>query len=1142
MIGTLRARVGMLLTALALAVAAISITPVAAYATSTGTLQGHVQLASGAEYGSAIISIYTSTGSGFATTYVGDDRSFSFTGLAPGSYRLQISSSDAGVNAISPYWLGGQSIGSGPLFSVSADQVRDVGTISVPTGAVISGTVSNMTDSPLGIVGVNVLGADGTFEYHTDAIDYSDGSASYSVAGLRPGSYKVQFLPGDEYQSQYWNNKPSLASATVISVSGTQTISGIDAVLRSRPHIAGTVRGTSPSGTVSPLYRSTLEVYSSSGDFIAYESTESNGSFDFAVDPGIYTIEFLAPDGQDYAPQWYGGGRFRESSTLIDVSSSRTGIDATLAPASSISGTLQSTSSPITSVEVWAVAKTGSGNWTILSGSTVAADGTYRVDGLPAGPVVLQFQNLGVTGMPSSYYPSAATPDNAQVIDLSSDQHLTAFDATIGASLTYSPGSIVQLSGTSTRYLSDGQGGLITLPNTAIDSDFGFNQGTFTVSSIPASTTIYGPLTDVLACGAGAIWIAGDHEITDLRMAAGAVAGWPITHVPDALCNALPHGVDYQNGYPPLNMPQQVFVRARDTGVVYWAYGGSIRQVTTSQISTIDSYSPSRIITIDGPTVRARPLNPNLGAPELFTAPAVFGSGAVGSTWTVDTGYWGGGATGVANLAPFWLRCNRPVTTAWTTVPAGCTAIANAHSANYVSTAADAGKYLTAQVAASNTLGFTLAGALTTGATDGPVAPANAAAPTVSGSAAVGSTWTVSTGTWSGSPTPTVAPFWLRCATPVTVAWTTVPAGCTAISGARSTSYVSTDADAGKYLTAQVAGSNSVGFALAGALTTVVTDGPIVPANTAAPTVTGSTTVGSTWTVSTGTWSGTPSPTLVPFWLRCGTPVTAAWTTVPAGCSAIAGARSTTYVSTSADAGKYLTVQVAGSNSAGFALAGALTTVATDGPVAPASTAAPTVSGSTAVGSTWTVNPGTWTGTPAPTLAPFWLRCTSPLTTAWTSVPPGCTAISGARGTSYVSTTADAGKYLTAQVAATNSAGFALAGALTTVATVGPVAPANTAAPTVAGSAAVGSTWTVTPGTWTGTPAPTLAPFWLRCTNPVTTAWTTVPAGCTAITGARSTTYVSTTADAGKYLTAQVAGTNSAGFTLAGALTTVATG
>ena len=95
--------------------------------------------------------------------------------------------------------------------------------------------------------------------------------------------------------------------------------------------------------------------------------------------------------------------------------------------------------------------------------------------------------------------------------------------------------------------------------------------------------------------------------------------------------------------------------------------------------------------------------------------------------------------------------------------------------------------------------------------------------------------------------------------------------------------------------------------------------------------------------------------------------------------------------------------------------------------------------------------------------------------------------------------------------------------------------PVNTVAPSVSGSASVGSTWTVNTGTWTGSPAPMIGIFWLRCTSPVAVKFTTVPPGCTAITGANSATYVAAAADAGKYLTAQLAGVNASGWSLAGA-------
>ncbi|GHF14024.1 CAP domain-containing protein [Pseudolysinimonas yzui] len=431
------------------------------------------------------------------------------------------------------------------------------------------------------------------------------------------------------------------------------------------------------------------------------------------------------------------------------------------------------------------------------------------------------------------------------------------------------------------------------------------------------------------------------------------------------------------------------------------------------------------------------------------------------------------------------------------------------------------------------------------------VAPVNTVAPTVSGASAVGTTWSSTTGTWTGAPTPTYQRTWLRCSQAVTTTYSAIPTGCTAISGATAATYVSTTADVGKYLTVLVTASNSAGSAKAGARTTVATTAtttPVAPVNTVAPTVAGSSSVGSTWTSTTGTWAGTPAPTFQRTWLRCTLPVLTAYSATPLGCAAISGATGATYVSTSADVGKYLTVLVTATNSAGSAKAGARTTVATTGTVVavgPLNIAAPTVSGSSSVGSTWTSTTGTWTGAPAPTYQRTWLRCTQPVTTSYSAIPTGCTAITGATATSYVSTSSDVGKYLTVLVTATNSAGTTKAGARTTVATtaaVTPAAPVNTVAPTVSGASAVGSTWTSTTGTWTGTPAPTFQRVWLRCNQPLTSAYSAIPAGCAQISGATAATYVSTSSDVGKYLTVFVTATNSAGTAKAGARTTVATG
>jgi hypothetical protein len=196
----------------------------------------------------------------------------------------------------------------------------------------------------------------------------------------------------------------------------------------------------------------------------------------------------------------------------------------------------------------------------------------------------------------------------------------------------------------------------------------------------------------------------------------------------------------------------------------------------------------------------------------------------------------------------------------------------------------------------------------------------------------------------------------------------------------------------------------------------------------------------------------------------------------------------------------------------------------------PLNTVAPTASSaSTAIGAVWTVARGTWKGGPTPSITQAWLRCDRPITTTYAGTPAGCVAISGATGVTYISRLADAGKYLTARVTARNSVGTKSIVALTTAATEPLVKPANTVAPTVLGFTRVGSTWILDPGSFTGTPSPTLRRAWYRCTAPVTTVATKVPAGCVAISGATGFTYTSTRLDSGKYLVAVVTATNSLG-------------
>ncbi len=189
------------------------------------------------------------------------------------------------------------------------------------------------------------------------------------------------------------------------------------------------------------------------------------------------------------------------------------------------------------------------------------------------------------------------------------------------------------------------------------------------------------------------------------------------------------------------------------------------------------------------------------------------------------------------------------------------------------------------------------------------------------------------------------------------------------------------------------------------------------PVNTQLPSISGTTTVGQQLTATSGTWTGTPTPTYSYAWKRCDTH--------GANCTPISGAIGNAYTLTTTDAGNTITVAVTATNTAGTATATATpTTVIQQTGSAPVNTQLPSISGTTTVGQQLTATSGTWTGTPTPTYSYAWKRCDTN--------GANCTPISGAIGNAYTLTTTDAGNTITVAVTATNTAGTATATATPT--------------------------------------------------------------------------------------------------------------
>ena len=282
--------------------------------------------------------------------------------------------------------------------------------------------------------------------------------------------------------------------------------------------------------------------------------------------------------------------------------------------------------------------------------------------------------------------------------------------------------------------------------------------------------------------------------------------------------------------------------------------------------------------------------------PAATSAPTILGSSLAGVTLSATGGTWTG--VSISSYAYQWKRCDIGGNS--------CVGLAGATQTTYKLGSADVGATIRVSVTATNKNGSTTAISKQTAVIAPPPSgvPTNTALPQVTGTAQVGQTLHASTGTWTGSPT-SYAYGWQRC--------DATGAACSAVSGAASATYALTSADVGATLRVRVSATNPAGTA-----TAVSPQSPVVaalasaPVNTALPQLGGTAQVGQALTVSTGTWSG--SPTSYAYgWQRCDSS--------GGSCVAVAGATTQTYAVTSYDAGKTLRGVVTATNTSGSATA-----------------------------------------------------------------------------------------------------------------------------------------------------------------------------------------------------------------------------
>lgn len=363
---------------------------------------------------------------------------YTIGGLPAGTFGVQFTACGGG-SYISEWWDDKSSSSAANPVTLAAGEQRTGIDAQLSSGASISGRVTDGAGTPVQGVCVAAPPAGGAGGSAT-----TDASGTYTIANLPAGDYKVQFACGPSgFVSEWWNDKPDMASADPISLTAGQQRTGIDAALASAGSISGTVTGPGGGGQASvcvKALRSTAQIADLFGNPVAQAMTSGSGGYTISgLASGSYKVVFEdCGTGQQLARAFYDGQTDIGSATLVSVTGGQTtaGVNAQVVAGGSISGQVKSGSGqPLQGVCVVAELPTiGSA----VTGALTAADGTYAMPGLPPGSYRVHFLTTGCSfatagDLPPRWYDGRTTAAAADPVTVVAGQTTAGINAAMAA-------------------------------------------------------------------------------------------------------------------------------------------------------------------------------------------------------------------------------------------------------------------------------------------------------------------------------------------------------------------------------------------------------------------------------------------------------------------------------------------------------------------------------------------------------------------------------------------------------------------------------------------------------------------------------------------------------------------------------------
>ena len=300
----------------------------------------------------------------------------------------------------------------------------------------LRGTVVDQDGAPLASICVNTdAGSTPTGSAITDA----DGTY---VVPIDAGSHTVRFTDcaaTPTHVTQWWSGRTSPLDADPVTITdGDLTLGPV--TMRTGVSVSGTVHHDGIGLADATVHVSAVDGSVSSGAITGPDGTYRTGP----LPDGAYTVRFDGPAGSGLPVQFWKSAWTAATAHPLEIRASDDGtehssVDAWMVDGSAVEGSITDPSgSALGGICVAAFERVANSLGDRIGSTTSAADGSYRITGLPPVDAVMELSACNGSGHATEWYLDAGHPDQAQVLRLGPGAVLSGLDAQLarGGSIT----------------------------------------------------------------------------------------------------------------------------------------------------------------------------------------------------------------------------------------------------------------------------------------------------------------------------------------------------------------------------------------------------------------------------------------------------------------------------------------------------------------------------------------------------------------------------------------------------------------------------------------------------------------------------------------------------------------------------------